>query len=109
MVKSTGILLDPQTLDIQLNIERNSLGLIAGGLAVGNTLYQNQALILQACKGEYKEHPTLGVGIAAMVCDDDVIGWKREIALQLEADSMLVEKIDITTQKLVINAEYGTK
>lgn len=109
MVKSTGILLDPETLDIQLNVERDSSGLIIGGIVVGNTLYQNQALILQAAKGEYKEMPTLGVGISAMVCDDDIMGWKREIALQLEADSMRVERVDITTEKLVINAEYGTK
>lgn len=109
MVKSTGILLDPQSLDVQLSVERNSSGLITKGITVGNTLYQNQALILQAAKGEYKENPTLGVGISAMVCDDDITGWKREIALQLEADSMRVEKVDITAQKLVINAEYGTK
>lgn len=106
MAKSKGILLDPNALDLQLTVERGSLGLISGGITIGNTLYQNQAFILQAFKGEYKEFPTLGVGLSDMLNDDDLTGWKREITLQLESDSMKVDKVDITTDKLIINAEY---
>lgn len=109
MAKSRGILLNSETLDLQLDVERNALGQITQGIVCGNTLYQNQALILQSVKGEYKEYPILGVGISAMVCDDDLAGWKREIALQLEADTMRVDKVEITTQKLVVNADYSTK
>jgi hypothetical protein len=109
MGKGTGILLNPATLDLQMEVERDSSGLITQGLAIGDTLYQNQALILQTGKGEYKEHPTLGVDIAAMVNDDDLVGWKREISLQLESDGMRVDKLEITRKKLVIDANYIKK
>lgn len=108
MAKSTGILLDPATGDLQISPERNALGLFAQGLEIGEITYQNQAVILQASKGEFKEFPTLGVGIAAMVNDHETAGWRREIALQLEAEGMTVNEvvIDKTTNKMTIDAQY---
>ena len=102
-------MLNPATLDLLLEVERNAPGQITRGIVVGGALYQNQALILQAAKGEYKEYPTLGVGIAAMVNDNDLTDWKREIALQLEGDGMRVDKLEITAQKLVVDASYIKK
>ncbi|MCD8081866.1 MAG: hypothetical protein LUF04_16165 [Bacteroides sp.] len=48
------------------------------------------------------------MGIVDMVNDDDATGWRREIALQLEAIGMRVKevKIDVTTGKLNIDASY---
>lgn len=108
-MKRIGILLDPETGDLQVNSARDALGLIAQGLEVGDTTYQNQAIILQANKGEFKEYPMLGVGISGMANDHETTGWKREIALQLEADGMRVNdvNIDITNSKLLIDAEYS--
>lgn len=79
-----------------------------GTLSVGDTTYQCEALILQSHKGEWKEYPTLGVGIADMLCDNDIDVWRREIALQLAADDMKVSSIEIDTvnHKLTINAHY---
>lgn len=110
MAKAIGILIDPQTGDLQLDTERDALGLIAQGLGIGDTTYQNQAIILQAVKGEFKEYPTLGVGISDMVNDHEATGWMREIALQLESDGMTVKEvdIDITSGKLTIDAEYNS-
>jgi len=106
-MKGTAILLNHDTLDLRCEVERDGAGLIARGLVVGTATYQNQALILQAAKGEYKEHPTLGADISSMLADDDVQGWKREVALQLEADGMRVERVEITADKLTIDADYG--
>ena len=53
-MKKIGILLDPSDGDLLLN---------GGALAVGNTLYQNQFLILKAQKGDLKEFPMMGAGI----------------------------------------------
>lgn len=108
MAKAYSILIDPETGDLQVDTERDALGLIAQGLGVGDTTYQNQAVILQAVKGEFKEYPTLGVGIADMVNDHETTGWMREIALQLEADGMRVNsaEIDTTSNKLIIDAQY---
>lgn len=110
MAKAIGILIDPDTGDLQVDTERDALGLITQGLGIGNTTYQNQAIILQAVKGELKEYPTLGVGISDMANDHETTGWTREIALQLESDGMTVKEvdIDITSGKLTIDAEYNS-
>lgn len=109
MPKALDILIDPNTGDLQVDTEHDALGLIAQGLEVGDTTYQNQAIILQSVKGEFKEYPTLGVGIADMVNDHETTGWMREIALQLEADGLRVKsvEIDIFNNKLAIDASYS--
>lgn len=108
MAKGKGILLDPETGDLQIETRRDALGIIGQGLVIGDTVYQNQAVILQAYKGELKEYPTMGAGISDMVCDNEAAGWKREIALQLELDGMAVNDVDIdlTNNKLTVDAEY---
>lgn len=110
MAKDKGILLDPETGDLQISTGRDALGIIGQGLVIGNTTYQNQAVILQALKGELKEYPVMGVGISDMVCDNEATGWKREIALQLELDGMAVNdvEIDLNNSKLTIDAEYSS-
>ncbi|WP_304721303.1 hypothetical protein [uncultured Alistipes sp.] len=110
MAKSTGILLDPATGDLAVSARRDGAGLIAQGLEVGTATFQNQALILQAAKGEFKEYPTLGVGISDILGDDEMTGWKREIALQLEADGMKVKTVDLDLKnnKLTVDAEYDS-
>ncbi len=110
MAKSTGILLDPATGDLLVAARRDAAGLVAQGLEVGTTTFQNQALILQAAKGEFKEYPTLGVGISDILGDDEMTGWKREITLQLEADGMKVKTVglDLTNNKLTIDADYDS-
>lgn len=110
MAKSTGILLDPATGDLLVATQRDTAGLIVQGLEIGTTTFQNQALILQAAKGEFKEYPTLGVGISDMIGDNETTGWRREIALQLESDDMKVKcvELDIKNNKLIIDAEYDS-
>lgn len=107
-MKGIDILLDPQTGDLMASTARNAAGLIDRGLEIGDTTWQNQAVILQAFQGEFKEFPTLGVGISNLLGDNEMTGWKREIALQLEADDMKVREvdIDIANKKLVIDAVY---
>lgn len=110
MSKDRGILLDPQTGDIMISEDTDSFGLIELGLVIGEVTYQNQAIILQAHPGEFKENPTLGIGIADILHNEDIIGWKREIMLQLESDGMKVNDvgIDIKLGKLSIDASYSS-
>ena len=110
MSKRTGILIDPDTGDLRLSLVRDRHGLIAQGLEIDEVTFQNQALILQAFKGELKEYPTLGVGISDMVCDHETAGWRREIAIQLEADGMKINesRLDINDNKLTIDATYDS-
>ncbi|WP_304581984.1 hypothetical protein [uncultured Alistipes sp.] len=110
MAKDKGILLDPATDDLQIDATRDAQGVVVRGLAVGETAVQNQGLILRAFKGEYKEYPTLGAGISDILGDHEIVGWRREIALQLQADGMKVREVelDMANNKLTIDAAYGS-
>lgn len=107
MAKNIGILIDPETGDLQIDPRRNDQNVYVQGLQVGEVTIQNQAAILQAMKGELKEYPTLGVGITNIANDHETTGWAREITAQLKADGMRVNdvEVDITNNKLTVDAE----
>lgn len=109
MAKDRGILLNPETGDLLINVKRDSNGKITQGLIVGNTLRQNQYIIMKAQPGEIKEHPTLGVGIDDMQNDEQpVTYWRRRIIEQFDRDSLIVESIQIDTNlNIRVNANYG--
>ena len=99
MGKGIGILLD-QNGDIMV---RN------GGMVIGDTTLQNQYLILVAQKGEFKEYPTLGVGISDMLGDDDPLEWKKRIREEFAKDDLKVNKIDLNLHsgEINIDAKYN--
>ena len=105
MSKKIGIQL---TNDMELLITpvRDRTGLIMSGLTIGDTLYQNQYMILQAQKGEFKENPTLGVGINDMANDDDLNEWKKAIREEFAKDGLKVSKLSITTSGMEVKADY---
>lgn len=86
--------------------KRGADGKITDGLAVGDTLRQNQALILALHPGELKERPSTGCGIADMLLDNDPIYWRTVIREQLEMDGQKVSKITVTQTGIVVDAEY---
>lgn len=75
-------------------------------LAVGPVLQQNQTLILLLHKGEVKETPYTGVGIADMLLDHDPLLWRTEIKEQLVLDRQSVSSVSITTGGIAIDASY---
>lgn len=77
-----------------------------GGIAVGEVTEQNQYLLLKTHAGEWKEFPLVGVGIDDLVNDHDLERWKRSISEALEADGQMIEKLELTTDKLTIKARY---
>lgn len=79
---------------------------IISGLVIGDTLHQNQALILHLHKGELKERPMAGCGISDMLLDNDPIYWRTLIREQLEMDRQTVTNIKITTKSIEIDAQY---
>lgn len=110
MGKQTGIQIDPATGDLRIDPVRDGSGLIVRGLAVGEVTAQNQAVILRAAKGEFKEYPLFGAGVEELLGDHGTEGWEREIALQLEADGMTVREVEIDTvnENLSIDAYYNS-
>lgn len=95
-----------QSFDIQIRVERDASGRIAGGLVVGDILAQNQALIINAHKGEFKESPIVGVGISDMLLDHDALAWRTEIREQLEIDGQTVDDVKVTTSEITVDAHY---
>lgn len=82
------------------------LELAGGTMAVGEVLEQNQYLLLITQQGEWKEFPLVGVGIGDIVNDNDLPKWKRAISEALEQDGQTIEKLELTTEKLNIKANY---
>lgn len=91
-------------IDVQPKFDDD--GKILSGLNLGDTLRQNQALILVLHQGELKERPEVGVGIEDMLLDNDILYWRSRIREQLELDNQNVDKVRITTGGIEINASY---
>ncbi len=90
----------------QVVIKTDDLGLITQGLTLGETLQQNQAVILAMHQGELKERPAVGVGISDMLLDNDPIYWRTKIKEQLEMDGQKVESVKLTQSGIEIEATY---
>ena len=78
----------------------------AHDLCVGEVTLQNQALILQSQKGEWKERPMVGCGIDGMTNDDDINTWRRSIREELGRDGMSVRSLKINGENIEIDADY---
>lgn len=78
----------------------------AHDLCVGDVTLQNQALILQSQKGEWKERPMVGCGIGDMANDDDTNTWRRAIREELARDGMKVRSLKINRENIEIDADY---
>lgn len=89
-----------------IDIKKDSLGLIQRGLTLGDTLNQNQAIILAMHQGELKERPMMGVGISDMLLDNDPIYWRTRIKEQLEMDGQKVDSVRITKTGITIESKY---
>lgn len=86
--------------------EDYDLAIGSEGLALGETTPQNQALIIHSHKGEFREHPALGVGISDMLLDHNPLYWRGRIREALELDGQSVDKIKITQTSIIVDAHY---
>ena len=110
-MKGTGITVNEETGDLNIKVTRDSLGLISGGLVIGDVQMQNQAIIIYIHPGEMKEKPTVGVGVSSMLLSSDALLYKHKIREQLEADGFQVNHLEITNGQsdklnIEINAQY---
>jgi hypothetical protein len=95
------------TIDLKIEVVRDADGLITQGLVVGNTMNQNQALILIANPGELKLNPTLGVAIGDLLLDDDFLRFRHRISEHLAKDGMKVKSVELSKDKpLKIESSY---
>ena len=88
--------------------ENNDLQLLAGDFEVGHSDNQQQKAILATEKGEWKEHPEVGVGIAQMLADDLYTEVLIEIKKQLEYDGMQINDVALKEGgKLLVDGQYN--
>ena len=89
-----------------IKVRRDTQGKILSGLQVGDILRQNQSLILALNKGELKERPSVGCGIADMLLDNDPLYWRSLIREQLEMDRQKVNSVKLKLKSTDIDANY---
>lgn len=90
--------------DILLDTNKE-LATAAGDFSLGESTYQHQDLLLMSSKGDWKENPTVSVGAAGFLKDEDVNGLLAEIKQEFEKDGMKINKIEFA-DKLNIDANY---
>jgi hypothetical protein len=105
-MKGIGILLTKE-FDLLINMVRDANGLIVSGLVVGDVTAQNQAAILIAQTGEFKEHPTVGVGLNNIINDDNSMFWESKIAEQLNSDGQRIARLSLDEKGLILEANYS--
>lgn len=79
---------------IQLN-EEGDIAVAGGTMSMGDTLAQNEYLLIISQPGDLKEEPLLGAGIADMVAETDPSAMKRRIRDALKADGMDVRTLEM--------------
>ncbi len=104
--KSKGILLDEKG-DLLIEVQRDGKGQIVQGLVLGDVAKQNQNTIILAEKGEIKNSPLLGVGIASYLDDESPSELLREVRINLRMDGQKVRSCGFDDNgKLIIQGGY---
>ena len=91
--------------DIHLN-DTFELMVENGDFVVAHNLKQAQSLLLQTNKGEWKQHPTMGVGVPHYLETFDMYELSREIREQFSQDGMNVDRVQINGTTLNVEAEW---
>ena len=87
--------------------EDNDLLIENGDLVINETSYQHQKHLLLAEKGDYKQHPTIGVASKKYLERESPDEYARAIRQEFVADGMNVKTLKILENlELCIDAQY---
>lgn len=87
--------------------ENNELAIDNGDFIIDESDVQNQQLLLISDKGDWKENPTVGVGIKRWLSDDEPAGLLAEIKKEFQRDGMKVKDLSLTDDKILnVDAHY---
>jgi len=93
----TDILFDPDTGDLACK---------DGDFVVGDSTFRHQADLLEAAEGEYKQYPTVGVGLNEFLNDENPAEMLRKIRIQFVRDGLNITELS-SAEQLKISAEYS--
>lgn len=79
-----------------------------GDFVTGNSTNEHQELLLWSGKGEWKENPTIGVGVAFYLKDENPNDLLGEIKKEFERDGMTVREVKIEGDNIKVDAAYGS-
>lgn len=79
-----------------------------GDFATGESINQQQALILIAHQGEFKMSPEIGVGIADLLLGEELLEYRHKIRNHFMMDGLKINRLDLyELGKLKIDVEYA--
>ena len=78
--------------------QNNQITFKNGDINIGDAKEQHVAAILNASKGNFRRHPTLGVDIVKKIdSPQDLRLLEQDIRIELEKDGYQLKEMDITT------------
>ena len=77
-----------------------------GDFVMGEATKQHQRKLMMTQKGEYKQNPLTGVGVANYLDDENPDDLMRETRKQFVQDGMTVNKLLMTTKGISVDANY---
>ncbi len=86
--------------------ENNVLAIVNGDFEIGNPINQNQKLLLETNKGEFKQHPITGVGASLFIDEEGNDSIIREIRKQFSEDGIKITQLNIVNEQIKIKANY---
>jgi hypothetical protein len=88
--------------------EDGDLDFSSGDIGKGETTTLHQRRLLMASKGEYKQYPTIGVGVTDFILDevgDDEL--KQIVTTEFENDGMTIKQLSLINGQLTTKAGYN--
>jgi len=93
--------------DILLN-DDGSLLIRNGDFVVGESMNQQQAMLLIAHPGEFKMSPEIGIGISDLLLGEELLEYRHRIRNQYMLDGLKINRLELyEIGKLKIDAEYA--
>lgn len=80
--------------DILLDDE-GTLRIENGDFVVGESIRQQQAMILVAQQGEFKSSPEIGVGISDLLLGEDLLEYRHRIRNHFALDGLKINNLEL--------------
>lgn len=111
MIKAKGIQLNDSTnvnggVGLKVIVTRDENNLITQGMIIGETLRQNQSLIVCLSPGELVRNPTIGASIIDLLLDRQYLVMEHRIREHLEKDGMKVRSVEVIEGQINIDGSY---